>query len=257
MCFNFSNWKLKIMGYFPFPCGAFMSWINIMKCSSQQNKSRAFYCFYHKRSPVGWGRRTEEIAWHYATILHQSASPAAAAEPDAASAQPKPGERWKQALAKNGVQFLVCLNYKGKKRVHWSSELSPWRGHPLLMHSWGWQCAWPYSPKVNWKDFRLTSVRTVSVWNAELRHSWWGPSGGTHSGATPWPCRGGSPSSPQSETLGLLACKRCLAGGPGKTSPENHPSQQFYIMSHSGGNFCICAFREKPCYFRLRAFAIW
>lgn len=71
------------------------------------------------------------------------------------------------------------------------------------------------------------------------------------------PAVGGPCSSLQSETWGLPAHKHCLAGGPGNLSPENHPGQQFYIMLHSAGIFCICAFREKSCYFRLSAFAIW
>ena len=71
-----------------------------------------------------------------------------------------------------GALSLICPNYKEEKGACWSPELSPWIRDPLSMGSWGWEHVWPYSPKVNWKDSHLTSVRTVSVWNAEVRHSW-------------------------------------------------------------------------------------
>lgn len=62
MCCNFSNWKLKIMGYFPFPCGAFMSRINIMKCSSQRNNQEPFTVFI-MRDPQ-WGEGGEQKRSH-------------------------------------------------------------------------------------------------------------------------------------------------------------------------------------------------
>lgn len=96
---------------------------------------------------MGWGRRTEEIAWHYATILRQSASLAADVELDAVSAQPKSREMEMCICQEWGALPLIFLNYKEKKGIHWFPELSSCLGDPLLMHSWGWEPAWPYYPK--------------------------------------------------------------------------------------------------------------